>query len=60
MIAVDYKIHKVLRSDALENPQHQLTKISYKLDKLRFHNNAIDKHLSAHKIISPVKPDEYY
>jgi GDPmannose 4,6-dehydratase len=55
-----YKVHGVVRRDAMEDPAHRLANIGHILGRITLHVGAMDNHLSIYKIVSEVRPDECY
>lgn len=55
-----YKVHGIIRREAMEDPVHRLHNIKHIQKKLYLHIGAVDNHLNIYKIISNIKPDECY
>jgi GDPmannose 4,6-dehydratase len=60
LVSKGYKVHGIVRREALEDPRHRLSNIRHIIDDVTLHVGAIDNHLSIYKIISLVKPEECY
>jgi GDPmannose 4,6-dehydratase len=60
MLGRGYKVHGVVRRDALEDPTHRLTNIVGIQPRIQLHAANIDNSLSLHKIVSEVRPDQCY
>lgn len=60
LLGKGYEVHGVVRRDALEDPGHRLVNITSFQDDITLHAGAMDNHLSIHKIVAAVRPDECY
>lgn len=60
LVSKGYKVHGIVRREALDDPRHRLSNIRHIIDDVTLHVGAIDNHLSIYKIISLVKPEECY
>lgn len=60
LVCKGYKVHGIVRREALDDPRHRLSNIRHIIDDVTLHVGAIDNHLSIYKIISLVKPEECY
>lgn len=55
-----YEVHGLVRREAVEDSRHRLNNIKHIISDLNLHVGAIDNHLSIHKAMAEVIPDECY
>ena len=60
LLAKEYEVHGIVRREALEDFSHRLSNLKNVKDQITLHVAALDNHLSMHRVIGEVKPDEYY
>ncbi|HEY3375027.1 MAG TPA: GDP-mannose 4,6-dehydratase [Candidatus Aquicultor sp.] len=60
LLAKGYKVHGIVRREAIEDSAHRLRNIAHILDRITLHVGAVDNHLFIYKTIGQVKPDECY
>jgi GDPmannose 4,6-dehydratase len=60
LVSKGYQVHGVVRRETLEDTPRRLINLSEIIDSVQLHVGSIDNHLSIHKIISRVMPDECY
>ena len=60
LLAKGYKVHGIVRRQALEDPAGKLSNIAHIKDKVCLHVASLESHLSLYKVICAVKPDECY
>jgi GDPmannose 4,6-dehydratase len=60
LLARGYEVHGMVRRDALEDPVHRLVNLAGVQKDIRIHVGSLDNHLSIHKIVAAVRPDECY
>lgn len=60
LFAKGYEVHGMVRREALEDPVHRLVNIAGVQKNIRLHVGSLDNHLSIHRIVAAVRPDECY
>lgn len=55
-----YEVHGLVRRVALEDPRHRMSRLQHILDRLHLHAASLESYPSLYKIISSIKPDEFY
>jgi GDPmannose 4,6-dehydratase len=60
LLTKGYEVHGIVRREALEDFSHRLSNLKNVKDQITLHVGALDNHLSMHRVIGGVKPDECY
>lgn len=55
-----YEVHGIVRSMAIEDPEHKLWRIYHLLDKIHLHTASLESFPSICKTVDSIKPDECY
>lgn len=55
-----YQVHGIVRRVALEDPEHQLSRISHLLKKVKIHAGSLESFASLFRVVHKIKPDECY
>lgn len=60
LLSKGYEVHGIVRRVAMEDAEHRLTRVSHLLNKVKLHAGALESYASLFKILTEVKPDEWY
>lgn len=60
LLEKEYRVHGLVRRDALQDPEHRMWRIRHLVDELTLHIASIDDYASIFRVISQVKPHECY
>lgn len=60
LLKKDYEVHGIIRHSATEYNDHRFWRIQGIKDKITLHNGDLTSYPSLHRIISGIKPDEFY
>jgi GDPmannose 4,6-dehydratase len=55
-----YRVHGIVRRVAMEDPEHQMSRIRHLLNDIEFHSGSLESYPSLFKVIQRIKPDEFY
>lgn len=60
LLELGYDVHGIVRRAAIEDPAHRMSRIYHILDRLTLHSGLIENYASLYRIVSHVRPDEFY
>jgi GDPmannose 4,6-dehydratase len=60
LLSKDYEVHATVRRAALEDPEHQMSRIHHLLDRIVLHSAALESYPSLFRVLQKVRPDEFY
>jgi GDPmannose 4,6-dehydratase len=55
-----YRVHGIVRRVALEDPEHQMTRLRHRLNDIELHSASLESYPSLFKAVQKVQPDEFY
>jgi GDPmannose 4,6-dehydratase len=60
LIEKGYEVHAIVRRAALEDPEHQMARLSHLGGSLKLHSASLESYPSLFKAVQKVQPDECY
>lgn len=55
-----YEVHAIVRRAALEDPEHQMSRLAHVTGSLKLHSASLESYPSLFKVVQKVLPDECY
>ena len=55
-----YEVHAMVRRAALEDPEHQMSRLAHLTGSLKLHSASLESYPSLFKVVQKVQPDECY
>jgi GDPmannose 4,6-dehydratase len=60
LLSKGYEVHGVVRRVAIEDPEHNLTRLEAVRMRLKLHSASLESYASLHEVVQNVLPDECY
>ena len=60
LLEKDYEVHAMVRRAALEDPEHQMSRVKHLADDLKLHSASLESYPSLFRVVQKVQPDEFY